>query len=166
MDNKKGGAAKKLRILILIVILLCAAIYALSDFLIDWMWFDEMGYVSVFFTELFTKLKLGGPMFAATTLIALLFLMTMKKRFLKKNEMTIDDKSSKRSIRLAGIGLSVFFGVLTTLRIISKLWFQILQLMNATEFGVTDPLFGNDVSFYVFKLEFWEEVCSSLTGLL
>ena len=71
MENKHR---KSVIIIIAAVLVILAAIYALSDFIIDWMWFGEMGYVSVFFTELLTKVKLGVPAFVLSALIALVFL--------------------------------------------------------------------------------------------
>jgi len=34
-------------------------------------------------------------------------------------------------------------------------WFMVLQAQHATPFGLRDPLFGHDVSFYVFRLPLW-----------
>ena len=39
-----------------------------------------------------------------------------------------------------------------------------LSFFNATSFGQTDPLFGRDVSFYVFRLPVWR--VDPATGLL
>ena len=152
--------------MIAVVIAVIAAILALSGFITDWMWFAEMGYVSVFFTELFTKLKLGGPAFLLSGLICLAFMAAIKKSFLKKNEMVLKDARSVRFINIVSVGLSVLFGIIFTATIIPNLWFQILQLINSSEFGITDPLFGNDISFYMFKLEFWEGVNDAATGLI
>ena len=56
MEKKRKGA--KVRIALCVLILLAALIYALTGFITDLLWFKETGYVSVFFTELWTKIKL------------------------------------------------------------------------------------------------------------
>jgi uncharacterized membrane protein (UPF0182 family) len=42
----------------------------------------------------------------------------------------------------------------------SKLWDIWLQFKNATPFGVKDPQFGKDISFYAFKLPFYQALLS------
>src|SRR4030095_14573796 len=37
-------------------------------------------------------------------------------------------------------------------------WETVLGYLNATSFGVTDPLFGRDLSFFVFFLPLWRLV--------
>ena len=37
-------------------------------------------------------------------------------------------------------------------------WLMWLNFFNATSFGQTDPLFGRDVSFYVFRLPVWQSI--------
>lgn len=157
---------KSIIIIIAAVVIILAAVYALSDFIIDWMWFKEMGYVSVFFTELFTKIKLGVPSFVLSALVAWVFLTAIKRSFLKKNEMVLKDAKSVKAVNRIALGLSAVFGAIFTVTIIPALWFQILQLANSTDFSIADPLFGNDISFYVFKLEFWEGVNDAATGLI
>lgn len=166
-NNNSGRRKSRKPALILAVIVAILLIgYALTDFIADWIWFSELGYVSVFFTEMFTKIKLGVPVFVVSSLIAFAALVTIKKSFLKKNELKLKDASSiKRVNRMAAL-LSVIFGALLTAGMIPRLWFQILQLIYSTDFGVTDPLFGNDVSFYVFKLEFWNGINDLATKLI
>ncbi len=54
---------RKLKIAVLIAVVVCAVIFALTNFITDYLWFREMGYVSVFFTKLFTMLLFGIPGF-------------------------------------------------------------------------------------------------------
>jgi uncharacterized protein len=54
---------------------------------------------------------------------------------------------------LSGISviLSILFGWL-----ISKQWPVVLQYFYPTQFSRPDPLFGNDISFYIFALPLWQ----------
>lgn len=157
-EKKRKGA--KLRVVLCALILLGLLIFALTDFLTDWLWFKEVGYVSVFFKEMWTKIKLGVPLFIVITLLMSLFLSVLKKSFLKKTGYSLTE-SDVKTTKKAGIILSVVFSVLITVATISGLWWQILQFLNATEFGIDDPLFGQDIGFYVFKLEFLQAINSS-----
>ena len=42
--------------------------------------------------------------------------------------------------------------------VVAKTWFNWLQFSNSTDFGVKDPIFGLDISFYVFKLGFLKDL--------
>lgn len=160
-DSKKTkNRGAKLQIVLCALVLLGALVYALTDFLTDLLWFREVGYVSVFLTEIWTKVKLGIPTFIVIAMLMQLFLSLLKKSFLKKADYKLTEEDSKKT-RKVGIVLNVVFSVLITVSTISGLWWQILQFINATEFGVNDPLYGNDIGFYVFKLEFLQALNAS-----
>lgn len=163
MEKKRKGA--KVRIALCVLILLAALIYALTGFITDLLWFKETGYVSVFFTELWTKIKLGIPAAVIVALLMWAFLSALKKGFLSKGGYTLEEADSKK-LRKAGIALSVVLGIVVSAGIIARLWWQILQFLNATEFNIADPLFGNDVGFYVFKLEFLEALSASALSII
>ncbi|HEY9630074.1 MAG TPA: UPF0182 family protein [Coleofasciculaceae cyanobacterium] len=58
-------------------------------------------------------------------------------------------------------GLSLLLGWL-----LSKQWAVLLQYLHSTPFNSSEPLFGQDISFYVFALPLWELVELWLLGLL
>src|SRR5439155_26725501 len=51
---------------------------------------------------------------------------------------------------IAGLILALLMGLLA-----SGNWLVLLQLLHQAPFGVTDPSFGMDVSFYVFQMPAW-----------
>ena len=165
MEKEKHRRGAKLRIALGVLVLLAVLIYALTGFLTDLLWFRETGYVSVFFTELLTKIKVGIPVVIVVALLMWAFLSALKKAFLSKGGYKLEDADAKK-LRKAGILLSVLFSVISSAGIISRLWWQILQFLHATEFNVADPLFGNDVGFYVFKLEFLESLSASALSIV
>ena len=165
MEKEKHRRGAKLRIALGVLVLLAVLIYALTGLLTDLLWFRETGYVSVFFTELLTKIKVGIPVVIVVALLMWAFLSALKKAFLSKGGYKLEDADAKK-LRKAGILLSVLFSVISSAGIISRLWWQILQFLHATEFNVVDPLFGNDVGFYVFKLEFLESLSASALSIV
>jgi uncharacterized membrane protein (UPF0182 family) len=44
---------------------------------------------------------------------------------------------------------------------VNNLWFDFLRFINASKFGIEDPLFGNDVGFYMFKYDFLSGLADS-----
>lgn len=155
--KKTSNGKKGIALIVAIVLVAIGCGVALTGFITDWMWFKEVGYVSVFFKEIATKLKLGIPVFIVTGALAFGFLKLLKKNFLKKNEFTLNEKNEKR-VRILSWLISAVFALLVSAPLISELWFEILKYFNASNFNLTDPLFNKDIGFYIFQLEFLEDL--------
>ncbi|MBR3297066.1 MAG: UPF0182 family protein [Firmicutes bacterium] len=163
--EKKRKISGKLWVIILVLVLLVTAVLALSGFITDLLWFREVGYVSVFLTEIMTKLKLGTPTVLIGAAIVFGVLTMLKGSYLKKNSLSIQGVAVKR-LRVVTILLAAVYGILLSLTVIPQLWFQILQFANAKSFGTGDPIFGNDIGFYMFRLDFLQGLSGSLVFLL
>ena len=160
--NTKGQ--RRLSVIVMFIVIIVALFLLLIDFITDWLWFKEMGYVSVFFTQLFTELKVGIPVFVILTLLVNLYLKQLKKGYFKKiasHEAT----DMKKLNRYTGI-ISVVFGLVTAFYAVTNLWFEILQFINATDFDIKDPLFHLDISFYIFRLDFLKQLNEMFIGIV
>jgi uncharacterized protein len=148
MTTRKKGALAAV-IVVLLLIILCFG--TIVSFVTDYWWFKDLGYTQVFFTQLFTELKIAVPTFIILTLLAELYLTTLRREYMKKLE-TVESRVSKKSMgRFTWLLSAVFSGLLTYL-VTSTLWQEILYATNSTDFDVSDPIFDQDISFYVFKL--------------
>jgi len=146
-----------------IIVLILAVIMLLllaAGFITDWMWFSELGYVSVFFKKLTTQFLMGIPIFAAVLVITNLYLRSIKQKYFSRIESRHEPDRKKLS-RGTNIASGVF-ALTVAVMAVQALWFDWLQFINATPFDLKDPLFNHDVSFYVFRLDFFK----SLNGLL
>lgn len=112
-------------------------------FKLDWTWFSVLGYDAVFWRT-FT-----GKVFVSLGLFLLGFLLTILNAFLCF-------KIARKPLRVWYLLIPAFFVGLLTAMGSSQLWMQILQYLHAEPFGITDPQFKLDISFYVFQLPiFW-----------
>ena len=152
-----------LRVIIAIVIIL-GLFLSLIGFITDFMWFRELGYVSVFFTKLFTQIKIGVPTFVVVTFLAYIYLKFLKRGYFIK--VSSDEPVNHGRLNLISWGLAAAYGAITTFFTVTKLWFDFLQFINSTSFDKKDPLFDMDISFYAFKLDFIEEVNQIVLVLL
>ncbi len=61
----------------------------------------------------------------------------------------------------------IIAGILSLLSgfILSANWTRFLEYFAPTEFNQTDPIFAKDISFYIFKLPFWQLLDFWLSGL-
>src|SRR5947209_422244 len=159
---------RRSRILILIalgVIVLLLAGPRLIDAYVDWLWFGELGYRSVFTTVLVTRivvflvagLLVGGIVFAGLALA-----YRARPVFVPSN--TNDPVARYRAVvvsrlRLVGIGVPVAVGLLAGI-IAQSYWVRVQLFMHGGTFGVRDPQFGKDLGFYAFELPFYRLLLS------
>ena len=158
--GRKPRGGSRWGIVLVVLLLILGLFAALTTFITDWMWFREMGYVSVFFKKLITQLQIGIPLFIAVSLLIDLYLRHLKKRYFEKIE-SHEETDLKRLTRITRI-IAVIFGAVISLYAVEKLWFNLLQFMNSTKVETKDPIFHLDISFYLFRLTFLKD----LNGLL
>ncbi len=154
MDKEKR--INRLKAIIGLVFLVIALFFALITFITDFIWFKELGYVSVFFTKLFTQLKIGIPVFLVILMLSVFYLKRLKAGYNKK--VASNDHPNKKILNLTEWGYSAAFAAVITGLTVTKLWYRILELTNSTDFGIKDPLFKQDISFYIFKLDFFVQL--------
>lgn len=164
MENKKRGNGIGLKVLIAVVILAIILLVSLAGFIGDFLWFKELGYVSVFFKQLVTQLEIGVPTFIVVTILVFIYLKVLKRGYYHKVESNI--AGEVRALNGVTWLLSGLMGALVTYMAVTRLWFNALQFANSTDFNIKDPVFGNDVSFYTFKLNFITQINGMLIGIL
>lgn len=162
MGKKK--IAKKY-ILLIIVFLLVGGFVSLIEFIANYLWFKELGYVSVFFTKLVSEVKIGLPAFFIITVLAFFYLMHLKSSYKKKISVSVHTGTNGR-LNLIALLLSALFGGFISYNFATTFWFQVLEFLKSTKFGVKDPLFGQDVGFYVFKLQLLQNLDAIGIGLI
>lgn len=156
---------KSVLLIVGIVVVVLLILLSLVNFFTDWIWFDEMGYTSVFWKEILTKLTYGVPIFLILTIGCYFYLQAMKKGYYKKIG-GYESLEPEKKVNRAALILSAIFGLIAAIPVSNKLWFQMLQFANSTDFNITDPIFGYDVSFYIFKLEFISEINNILIPII
>ncbi|MGN0658435.1 MAG: UPF0182 family protein [Emergencia sp.] len=164
MSKKSTKGQRRLSVIVMFIVIILALFLLLINFITDWLWFKEMGYVSVFFKQLFTELEVGIPVFIVLTLLINLYLRKLKKGYFTKiaSHEATDMKKLSRYTNI----ISLVFGLFTAFYAVSNLWFEILQFANSTDFDIKDPLFNLDISFYIFKLDFLKQLNEMLIGVI
>lgn len=155
---------KRASIIILILVLVVALFVSLIGFIGDFLWFKEMGYLSVFFKKLVTQLTVGIPTFIVVTGLVYLYLNHLKKGYFSK--IASSEETDLKKLRKTTIVLSGVFGLFATVMSVMELWFEILKFANSTNFNIADPLFNMDISFYIFKLDFLAQLNDMLIGII
>ena len=155
-----GNDRRGLSFLVFVGIIGFSIARAVATFFTNYLWFDSVDLNSVWLKILITK----SALVAATSLLAFAFIfinlmlavratpvMDIFESFDSQDPLSrfrefVNERFLK--YRLWGaIGLSLFLGAGA-----SQLWEQVLLFLNQKSFGVTDPIFQNDISSYVFGL--------------
>lgn len=155
---------RRLSIIILIAVLIIGLFVSLIGFISDFLWFREMGYLSVFFKQIVTQLKVGIPTFVVISVLVYLYLNRLKKGYFSK--IASSEETNLKKLGKTTVALSILFGIFATIMAVMQLWFEILKFANSTSFDLNDPLFGFDISFYIFKLDFLTQLNDILIGII
>jgi hypothetical protein len=109
----------------------------------DYLWFSSLGYAQVFIKIWKTRLLLAF-------LVALLFFTAAYINLLASRKFS--GVAPPRALYMAvSLLLSLFLALAA-----SRGWELFLWYSQATPFNIADPVFQKDISFYVFRLPFYE----------
>ncbi len=138
------------------------------DGYVDWLFFGELGYRSVFTTVLFTRIVLFlvvALLIAAVVFAAMTLAYRTRPVFVPTagpNDPVARYRTTVMSrLRLFGIGIPAFIGLLAGI-VAQSYWPQVQLFLHGGEFGITDPQFGIDLGFYAFQLPFYRLVLTYL----
>lgn len=155
---------KGLSFVVMVIVVILVLLIGCAGFLTNWMWFDSLGYEKVFWTKFLSQLEIGVPVFLAAMLLVRIYLKSLKKHyFIEVESHEIPDEKRLNKISW---GMSVVFGLLVGLTAGASAWMDFRQFANATSFGLKDPLFHLDISFYVFKLAFLTKANNIVLGIV
>lgn len=136
----------------------------ISSFVTDMWWFDELGYLEVFWKSYSAQYSLW---FAGFVAFLLYMNVNLSIALRSESNLTVDPRLEKfvegfrKVIRWLAYGASLFLAVIMA-GMLSGSWMEMLVFGNSEGFQLADPVFGNDVSFYLFKLPFINTIKSWL----
>lgn len=140
----------------------------LIDTYVDWLWFGELGYRSVFTTVLVTRLVVflvAGLLVGAIVFAGLALAYRTRPVFVPTagpNDPVARYRTAVMArLKLFGIGAPAVIGLLAGV-VAQSYWPRIQLFLHGGDFGVTDPQFGKDLGFYAFDLPFYRLVLSFL----
>ena len=125
---------------------------------IEILWFDSLGYSSVFWTRV--RWEWGVRLFGAV-LVGLVFFFNL--RFIARSlggvrikrrvgDLVISEQLSETVVVWSVAMLSALVGIWFGASIPPSMGLNVLYLLNAPEWGITDPFLGQDLTFFVILL--------------
>lgn len=167
LPGKSKGIYRIVFFLLLIVVLLAT----FTDWIVEWLWLSDLGYEQVFWTIKTTQILLV----VISLVVALLYILP-NMHVLSKKFQTMSfgqsplaqlnlDRVDPGKMRATFYGLGTLIGIFFSLSFFVR-WDSYFRFHWNETFGSLDPVFGNDIGFYVFRLPFIELIQNSLTTLV
>lgn len=162
-------------LIVILILVIWLILHSLISLYPTYLWFDNLGFSSVFWINLSAQILTGlgfGLLFlviAAVNVFAARWI-TRKARAEKRRpptdirrmirelfgeeeggmiDVTPKPEVERRTNLLWGIGILVF-SIFMGFSAVTQ-WQVVLKALNATPFGISDPIFGKDVGFYIFN---------------
>jgi len=170
LRGERGTGSRRLRPAIIVGIVVLVVLVAslagrVLGLYVDWLWFGEVGLRSVFWTGIWSRLLLG--LAGAALFFVIVYLNVDLARRLappfrvSSSGDVIEPKSEplRRHAGVVGLAVSAIVAIAAGVAA-SSAWLTFQKALNASDFGVEDPVFGHDLGFYVFSVPAWHAIQS------
>lgn len=145
---------------IIVVAALVVAVLIFSGIYTDLLWFDQLGFSGVFWTERVAKLLIFVAAFLIMALGVYFSIRTAyKARPIYAPDSAREDNLNRYQMqlepvrRVVMIGVPMVFGLFAGTAGMAQ-WDKVMLFLYRVPFGSTDPQFGLDLSFYTNTLPF------------
>jgi len=167
---------KRLLVLAIILVVVAAVLAGMGTFYTDYLWFDHMGFSSVFVTVFVSQVGIGAGFGLIAFIALILHILAIRRLSKPRGDWTIptaggDPIDLKELVRKVSTPVVVAAAVVVAAILgywASRHWEETLRFFNRTDFGTTEPILGKDVGFYLFVLptmQFVQQWLVYLTGL-
>ncbi len=133
-----------------------------NNFLVDWLWFSAIGYSPVFWTTIGAEATVFFTVFVATAIIlgtnGWLAFSFARRRWAQLpaalNATPLNQFKLIRHWLPWPLVIACSAGIFAALVAWAELgnWYVFLELLYRVPYGANDPLYGNDIGFYLFSL--------------
>jgi len=178
MADRTPRRPSPLAIVVMVLVLLLALSGGIATFYTDLLWFEDLGQGGVFWTTLVSEWATGlifGALFFIIMFVNLRIARTMAPRAVlsSTDEVGFRYEMALQQVREV---IEQFFGwavlavsavtALISGAAMAEKWPDFQLWLNRVSFGMTDPQFGKDLSFFFFEMPAYRDVADWLTGAL
>ena len=144
----KPKKKSKVRMILVIIFILLFAIITYIQARGSYLEYLELGenYVQVFWTNILYRYAIMGINF-----VFLFFVIYMTNRGIKKGLKVFFEKEKVEMPRLVNKSIALVFSIIASVIMSDIMMQKIMLVIGNTSFGITDPIFGLDISYYVFQ---------------
>jgi uncharacterized membrane protein (UPF0182 family) len=143
------------------------ALRILARYYVDWLWFGEVSLRTVFWKRVSFGLVLG-PVFGAAFFAIVYGNVEGARRMAPKyrafegiDVVEYVHEGASRRVRQIALALTSLVAVWLGFAV-ARSWLTFARALDSVPFGIQDPVFHHDLSFYVFTLPAWQYVYTFL----
>ena len=131
----------------------------------DWLWFTELNFQNVWLT------RWSYQFFSFVAFFVIAFLILWGNWHLaRRRAIKVTPEFYPRFLQISGVKwiltAATFFLAFGFASSIAVRWDEFLLFLNRVPFGTADPIFGRDISFYLFELPVYEALQQWTVSLL
>ena len=159
--NARHRLRRRLTVAAVVAVVVIVVAVIASHLYVDWLWYGEVGLRTIFWRRLFIGAVVGIA-FAAVFFAVVYGNLEIARRLAPKyrpieglDVIEAVHEPALRWVRRVGL-LAALFGALIAGRSAVGAWLVYARALDFVPFGVRDPIFHHDLSFYVFQLPAWE----------
>ena len=146
--EEKPKKKSKVRMILVIVFIILFAIVTYIQARGSYLEYLELGenYVQVFWTNIIYRYAL-----MAINFVVLFFVIYMTNRGIKKGLKVFFDKEKKEMPKLLNKSIALVISIIVSVIMSDVMMQKIMLVIGNTSFGITDTIFGLDISYYIFQ---------------
>ena len=156
-----GGRRRTIGLVVIVaLVVLALSLKGIATFYTDFLWFRSLGLTTVW------RNVLGARIVLALIFISVFFVLCWVNLFVadrlaphhrpagpEEELLAVWHEFTDRRARLVRVAVSAFLALIAGAGVSSQ-WNEWLLFTNAVDFGQKDPVFQQDIGFYVFRLPF------------
>ncbi|KUK64696.1 MAG: hypothetical protein XE00_0334 [Desulfofundulus kuznetsovii] len=137
---------------------------------VDWLWFKSLNYQFVFTTRYLSEILLRTAVFILTFLLLFLSLMLTRRtitsaaqssREIEEGGVVTLQRSpvlkfiNNKTVTTVFVVVSILMGLMVSSSVTGD-WVILQKFLHPSTFGLKEPIFNKDISFYVFQVPFYQ----------
>lgn len=152
-----------------VIAVIVVAFFVFASLYADWLWFDQLGFTSVLWTQWTARVVMFVVGFVAMALpvfAAIQLAYRLRPVYARLSSQLDHYQEVVEPLRrLAMWGIPVFFGFFAGFAA-SAQWETVWLWANGVDTGTTDPQFQMDIGFYLFSVPFFSAVLGFASAVL
>jgi len=118
--------------IILILLVLASSI----NILVDYQWFKELGYLSIYFKRVVATLKLMIPVFIIIFTAITVYYISLKPSIMKMRKVIERNRAKEKKIFKVFLIINALVSMFFSYIFASNYWYRILEFTNSTAFNL------------------------------
>ena len=140
--------------LVALVVVIAICLPAIVNLFTEGLWYKDLGYYEIFTKRIVQQILICLAVGVFAAIIAYLNLVKADK---------VCGTAPKSRLVTPGISILVGLFIGTSAK---GLWMNFQQFINASNFNIVDPIFNNDLGFYLFKLPFLRDIYQVIASII